>query len=110
MTSEKITYVVSDSPDRIEPTGEDVPSQYQTPEEAGDAIKNDWHGGYGRKYVLAVKIVSVVAEYDRPWSIVRKDDHEHVFSLPEPDEFCVGTSECTMTYAEYLRMGDTGHA
>lgn len=66
------TYIVSDSPDRIEPSGEDTPSQYATAEDAGNAIKNGYHGEYGHKYVLKVSIDSVAAEYDRPWALVRK--------------------------------------
>jgi hypothetical protein len=72
----KITYVVSDSPNRIELSGEETLSQYETPEQAGTAITAGWHGEYGRKFVLAVTITSVVAEYHRPWALARKEDHE----------------------------------
>lgn len=66
------TYIVSESPDRIEPAGEDTPSQYATAEDAGEAIKQDYHGEYGTKYVLKISIDAVVAEYSRPWTLVRK--------------------------------------
>ena len=68
----KITYVVSGEPDRIEQVGEDALSQYGTPEEAGQSVKNDWHGAYGTKYVLAIQVVEMIAEYSRPWTMVRK--------------------------------------
>jgi len=72
----KITYVVSDSPDRIDLSGEETLSQYASPEQAGTAITAGWHGEYGRKYVLAIQVNSVEAVYDRPWALVRKEDHE----------------------------------
>jgi hypothetical protein len=79
----KTIYVVSDSPDRIELSGEETLSHYDTPQLAGKSIKDGWHGEYGRKFVLAVKIVSVVAEYDRPWALVRKEDHA---TAQDPEE------------------------
>lgn len=68
----RTTFVVSGSPDRIEPAFEETPTAYRTAEEAGEAIKEDRHGEYGTLYVLSVAF-SAVAEYHRPWTLVRKD-------------------------------------
>jgi len=105
------TYIVSESPHRIEPADEGTPTEYVSPEAAGKAIKDGHHGEYGTRYVLKVALTPV-AEYSRSWTMVRKRDHEHAFN---PDDLtysslCVADTECTMTYAEYLREGDTGHA
>jgi hypothetical protein len=81
----KTIYVVSESPDRIELSGEESLSHYESAAQAGIAITNGWHGEYGRKYILAVEIRAVVAEYDRPWALVRKEDHATGTS-PEADE------------------------
>lgn len=67
------TFIVSGSPDRIEQVGDDEDSnlsQYQSAEDAGDGIKQDWHGEYGTRYVLEVT-VKVVAVYERPWTLVK---------------------------------------
>jgi len=105
------TYIVSESPHRIEPVGEETPTEYVSPEAAGKAIMDGLHGEYGTRYVLRVALTPV-AEYSRAWTMVRKPDHEHVFpGAPEdPEAMCAGSPDCTMTYAEYLREGDTGHA
>jgi hypothetical protein len=105
------TYIVSESPHRIEPADEETPTEYVSPESAGKAIKDGHHGEYGTRYVLKVALTPV-AEYSRAWTMIRKSDHEHVFN---PDDLtygsmCEGSPDCTMTYREYLQRGDLGHA
>ncbi len=68
------TYIVSESPDHIDLSGEDTVSQYADPEAAGNAIKNGYHGEYGRKYVLSIEINGVAAEYDRQFVLIKKED------------------------------------
>jgi hypothetical protein len=67
------TFIVSESPDHIEPVGEEVPTEYATPEGAANAIRAGVHGDYGTRYVIKVAY-SVVAEYSRPWALVRRED------------------------------------
>lgn len=103
------TFIVSESPHRIEPADEETPTHYSSPEDAGKAITDGLHGEYGTRYVLSVALTPV-AEYSRSWTLVRKtDDHEHTFSDFEikPETEC---DHCPLTYAEYQRLGDTGHA
>ena len=73
---EKITtaFIVSDEPDSISRPVDDQhqdPPLYSSPEEAGEAIKTGEHGEFGTKYVLRVAFTPV-AEYRRPWALVRK--------------------------------------
>jgi hypothetical protein len=55
----------------IIPSGEDEPTAYESPEQAGEAITHGVHGDYGTKYVLKVS-TELVAEYSRPWALIRK--------------------------------------
>lgn len=71
-TTHKVWYIVSDSPDRIDPVNEGPPDHYDTPEDAGDSIVTGYHGELGTRYVLAVD-VSVVATWDRPWALTLED-------------------------------------
>jgi hypothetical protein len=72
--ADKTRFVVSDSPDKIELTGEETLSVYDTARDAAVSITSGWHGEYGQKFILAVE-TTLVATYDRPWAIVRKEDH-----------------------------------
>jgi hypothetical protein len=65
-------YVVSDEPDRIEPSDESSREPYLTAEEAREGIMNGFHGEAGQRYVLKVTL-EPVAEYSRSWTLVRKD-------------------------------------
>jgi hypothetical protein len=67
-------YIVSTENDRV--VSDDGsrgfdPTQYQTPEEAGDGIRSGFHGQAGTRYVLKVDL-SVEATYERGWELVRK--------------------------------------
>lgn len=93
VTLKQIGYIVSESPDRIESHdyGE-APVHYDTPEKAGEAIQEGYHGEAGTRYVLAVT-VSVVAVWDRPWALVREDPDapvDRVEDLRESDRGYVG--------------------
>lgn len=66
-------YIVSESPDRIEPANEEIPSRYTTAEKAGDAIKSGVHGDYGTRYVLWIT-TELSATYDRAWVLIPKEE------------------------------------
>jgi hypothetical protein len=65
-------YVVSLERDSIQLYDEDDLIQYDTKEEAGEAIRNGVHGEAGTRYVLRVEL-SVNATYDRAWIAIRND-------------------------------------
>lgn len=82
--ADKTRFVVSDSPDRIELAGEETLTTYDTARNAAVSVTSGWHGEYGQKFILAVE-TTLVATYDRPWALVRKEDHA-AGQDPEADE------------------------
>lgn len=69
----KDQFIVSDSQDRLELSGEESLSLYDTAEDAAKAITDGWHGEYGSKYILKIK-VELVATATRPWAIIKMGD------------------------------------
>lgn len=86
MESTRVFYFVSLSPDRIDLADEESPNHYQGPEDAGDGIVHGFHGETGTRYVIKAEL-TVVAEYSRPWTLVRKEADHDSEADQGPEEF-----------------------
>jgi hypothetical protein len=69
--AENTWYIVSADPEQLLPqggSGQTGMAHYQTPEDAGDGIRQGYHGEVGRLYILKVEL-TVEATATRGWEL-----------------------------------------